>query len=83
MTLVPMVVEQTNRGERSYDIYSRLLKDRTKTREFKELAKRHKPNATVAIFQERKSFLKNKKKVRRRCVSSVVLKYHKMPSYQY
>ncbi len=28
MTLVPMVVEQTNRGERSYDIYSRLLKDR-------------------------------------------------------
>ncbi|HVB88364.1 MAG TPA: ATP-dependent Clp protease proteolytic subunit [Candidatus Dormibacteraeota bacterium] len=26
-TLVPMVVEQTNRGERSYDIYSRLLKD--------------------------------------------------------
>lgn len=28
MTLIPMVVEQTNRGERSYDIYSRLLKDR-------------------------------------------------------
>ena len=28
MALVPMVVEQTNRGERSYDIYSRLLKDR-------------------------------------------------------
>ena len=28
MTLVPVVVEQTNRGERSYDIYSRLLKDR-------------------------------------------------------
>lgn len=28
MPLVPMVVEQTNRGERSYDIYSRLLKDR-------------------------------------------------------
>lgn len=28
MTLVPMVVEQTNRGERSYDIYSRLLKER-------------------------------------------------------
>lgn len=28
MTLVPMVVEQTSRGERSYDIYSRLLKDR-------------------------------------------------------
>ena len=27
-TLVPMVVEQTNRGERSYDIYSRLLEDR-------------------------------------------------------
>lgn len=27
-TLVPMVVEQTNRGERAYDIYSRLLKDR-------------------------------------------------------
>ena len=26
--LVPMVVEQTNRGERSYDIYSRLLEDR-------------------------------------------------------
>jgi len=26
--LVPMVVEQTNRGERSYDIFSRLLKDR-------------------------------------------------------
>ena len=26
--LIPMVVEQTNRGERSYDIYSRLLEDR-------------------------------------------------------
>ena len=28
MTLVPIVVEQTSRGERSYDIFSRLLKDR-------------------------------------------------------
>lgn len=28
MSLVPIVVEQTNRGERSYDIYSRLLKER-------------------------------------------------------
>ena len=28
MPLIPYVVEQTNRGERSYDIYSRLLKDR-------------------------------------------------------
>ena len=28
MALVPYVVEQTNRGERSYDIYSRLLNDR-------------------------------------------------------
>lgn len=28
MSLVPIVVENTNRGERSYDIYSRLLKDR-------------------------------------------------------
>ena len=27
MTLIPMVVEQTNRGERAFDIYSRLLKD--------------------------------------------------------
>jgi ATP-dependent Clp protease protease subunit len=26
--LVPMVVEQTNRGERAYDIFSRLLKER-------------------------------------------------------
>ena len=26
--LVPIVIEQTSRGERSYDIYSRLLKDR-------------------------------------------------------
>jgi len=26
--LVPMVIEQTGRGERSYDIYSRLLKER-------------------------------------------------------
>ena len=26
--LIPMVVEQSNRGERAYDIYSRLLKDR-------------------------------------------------------
>ena len=26
--LIPMVVEQTNRGERAYDIYSRLLRDR-------------------------------------------------------
>ena len=28
MSLVPMVVEQTNRGERSYDLYSRMLEDR-------------------------------------------------------
>lgn len=28
MSLIPMVVEQTNRGERAYDIYSRLLKER-------------------------------------------------------
>jgi len=28
MTVIPMVVEQTNRGERAYDIYSRLLKER-------------------------------------------------------
>jgi ATP-dependent Clp protease protease subunit len=28
MSLVPMVIEQTNRGERSYDKYSRLLNDR-------------------------------------------------------
>ncbi|HNZ63695.1 MAG TPA: ATP-dependent Clp endopeptidase proteolytic subunit ClpP [Bacillota bacterium] len=28
MNLVPMVIEQTNRGERSYDIFSRLLKER-------------------------------------------------------
>lgn len=28
LVLIPMVVEQTNKGERSYDIYSRLLKDR-------------------------------------------------------
>ena len=28
MNLVPMVVEQTSRGERSYDIFSRLLKER-------------------------------------------------------
>jgi len=26
-SLIPMVVEQTNRGERAFDIYSRLLKD--------------------------------------------------------
>lgn len=28
MSVIPMVVEQTARGERSYDIYSRLLKER-------------------------------------------------------
>ena len=28
MNLMPYVIEQTGRGERSYDIYSRLLKDR-------------------------------------------------------
>jgi ATP-dependent Clp protease, protease subunit len=28
MSVIPMVVEQSSRGERSYDIYSRLLKDR-------------------------------------------------------
>lgn len=28
MSLIPMVVEQTSRGERSYDIFSRLLKER-------------------------------------------------------
>ena len=27
-TLIPMVVEQSNKGERAYDIYSRLLKER-------------------------------------------------------
>jgi len=38
MSLVPMVVEQTNRGERSYDIYSRLLKDRLRKTQIKTLA---------------------------------------------
>lgn len=28
MSMIPYVVEQTNKGERSYDIYSRLLSDR-------------------------------------------------------
>ena len=28
MTLIPMVIEQTGRGERAFDIYSRLLKER-------------------------------------------------------
>ena len=28
MNLIPMVVEQSNKGERSYDIYSRLLRER-------------------------------------------------------
>ena len=28
MTLIPTVIEQTNRGERAYDIYSRLLEER-------------------------------------------------------
>ena len=28
MSLIPMVIERTGRGERAYDIYSRLLKDR-------------------------------------------------------
>ena len=28
MPLIPMVIEQSSRGERAYDIYSRLLKDR-------------------------------------------------------
>ena len=28
MSLIPYVIEQTNRGERSYDIFSRLLNDR-------------------------------------------------------
>ena len=28
MSLVPVVIEETNRGERSFDIYSRLLKER-------------------------------------------------------
>ena len=28
MTLIPMVIEQSQRGERSFDIYSRLLRDR-------------------------------------------------------
>ena len=31
-TLVPMVVEQTSRGERAYDIFSRLLKERPSAR---------------------------------------------------
>jgi len=33
MNLVPMVVEQTNRGERAYDIFSRLLKERIHLRD--------------------------------------------------
>ena len=32
--LIPFVVEQTGRGERSYDIYLRLLKDRSNLRPF-------------------------------------------------
>ena len=32
-SLIPMVVEQTNRGERSYDIFSRLLKEKLRTGE--------------------------------------------------
>ena len=39
MSLVPIVVEQTNRGERSYDIFSRLLKERTKGRHLQEMGK--------------------------------------------
>ena len=43
MSLIPMVIEQTGRGERSYDIYSRLLEDRiiflTRQRPYK----RHQP----------------------------------------
>ena len=43
--LVPMVVEQTNRGERSYDIYSRLLEDRIVflTGEVNDLSRRQRP----------------------------------------
>ena len=38
MSLVPYVVEQTNRGERSYDIFSRLLNDRIMSRNAPMLA---------------------------------------------
>ncbi len=35
MNLVPMVIEQTGRGERSFDIYSRLLKERMLTLQYR------------------------------------------------
>ena len=37
MNLVPMVVEQTSRGERAYDIFSRLLKERLEEGEEEEV----------------------------------------------
>ena len=49
MQLVPMVVEQTNRGERAYDIFSRLLKDKFFRQALKEAKS---PDEIQKIIQE-------------------------------
>ena len=52
MPLIPYVIEQTSRGERSYDIFSRLLKDRI-------IFLGEEVNETSALYPE--SFLKESK----------------------
>ena len=47
-TLVPMVVEQTARGERAYDIYSRLLKERVHLRHRPDRGLRRQPDHGAA-----------------------------------
>ena len=53
MSLIPMVIEQTGRGERSYDIYSRLLKDRIifagTSDQRRDRQSHHRPNALSRV----------------------------------
>ena len=55
MSLVPYVIEQTSRGERSYDIYSRLLKERIifLGEEVNDVSKRDR--CTASVFGGRRS----------------------------
>lgn len=56
MALVPMVVEQTSKGERSYDIYSRLLKERIIFLNGQVEDNMAKPDCgTTSVFRSRRS----------------------------
>ena len=67
MSLVPYVIEQTSRGERSYDIYSRLLKDRI-------IFSRGRSNRRVRECDRSTAYYSLKQRIRRKifiCISTV------------